>query len=356
MEQLLKQAKNIFILLFIGVLAVPTTVLAQTPEIDATLEAIRQREQEILQSQAAGAIGGITPDQQTVSQAGASITGGVAECAVGNLVGETLRNYLSNSLTSAVGGLVEREVPVKPVKQDQKEVATTVGNVAIFPSWDSIAFCLVNSIIDHIGRSTVRWIESGFQGNPVFVDDPEQFFRDFADLQAGGFIDGLGGGFLCEPFDVKIRLALLREYTSQYAGPQGFGRCTLTDVVDNVDGFLEGNFEQGGWRGWFELTQDPANNIYGSQYYANRALRNTVQTRRNLIELELGWGEGFLSFKDPETGKTTTPGRLIEDQINNRLNSPEQRLQIADEFDEVINALVNQLVKIALNEITSIGQ
>ena len=69
----------------------------------------------------------------------------------------------------------------------------------------------------------------------------------------------------------------------------------------------------------------------------------------------MDWGRGFLSFKDPETGEITSPGTIIEKQVNQRLGSGERRLEIADEFDEIVNALINQLIKIALSEVTSTG-
>jgi hypothetical protein len=59
-----------------------------------------------------------------------------------------------------------------------------------------------------------------------------------------------------------------------------------------------------------------------------------------------------LSSVDPTTKKITSPGSVIEKQVNERLFSGQRRLEIADEFDEVVNALVNQLVKIAVTEVT----
>ncbi|HYC34269.1 MAG TPA: Ig-like domain-containing protein, partial [Candidatus Paceibacterota bacterium] len=58
---------------------------------------------------------------------------------------------------------------------------------------------------------------------------------------------------------------------------------------------------------------------------------------------------------DPRYEKTGTPGQIIEESINQRLNSPQHRLEIADEFDELVSALVNQLIKTAISEVLSIG-
>jgi plastocyanin len=46
---------------------------------------------------------------------------------------------------------------------------------------------------------------------------------------------------------------------------------------------------------------------------------------------------------------------MIEAQANEAINSPRNRLEIADEFDEVIAALVSQLMSVALSEVTEQG-
>src|SRR5690606_16100507 len=64
-------------------------------------------------------------------------------------------------------------------------------------------------------------------------------------------------------------------------------------------------------------------------------------------------------FPDPEdpTGrKRLSPGALIEAQLAKRLGAPEDRLVLAEKFDQVINELVNSFVKIALNEMFEAGE
>jgi hypothetical protein len=53
--------------------------------------------------------------------------------------------------------------------------------------------------------------------------------------------------------------------------------------------------------------------------------------------------------------KTYTPGSVIQQQLESTLDLPKDRLAIADEFDEVVAALVNQLIKTALSEVTTGG-
>ncbi len=48
--------------------------------------------------------------------------------------------------------------------------------------------------------------------------------------------------------------------------------------------------------------------------------------------------------------KQTTPGNVISESLNKAIGSDTEYLQLADEFDELITALINQLVKTVLSE------
>ncbi len=64
--------------------------------------------------------------------------------------------------------------------------------------------------------------------------------------------------------------------------------------------------------------------------------------------------DGVQSTPD-EDGNIQTPGKIIQSQIEKRLGLDEDRLVLAKEFDEVVTALVDALIKIALDEILPDG-
>lgn len=285
---------------------------------------------------------------------------GTAGSCITALLGNFVVNTIGGLTTFAVDqalSLLGAEVPTKDdrVRSNtgslaRKETGTPIGPVN-GPSLDGLAFCLVNATIEALLQGTIEWAKSGFNGNPVFVDDPEKFFTGIGDVQVGMFLDDISNGFLCSPWDVQVRLRLLKSYTSHRAAA-----CTLTQVVDNVEQFIAGDFEQGGWRGWFSLTQDPNNNPYGSYLLLNRTLATKVSARTGQVAAEVSWGDGFLAFKDKETGKTTTPGYILARGLGDFLQIPRERITFADEFDELITELINQLVKVALHETLGFGQ
>ena len=321
-------------------------------------------------SQAEAAIKGVekeksAADSLTDQVAAQNAVQGVVTCSVGAMLANGLTsafaaaaaNIATEKTAEAVTALKEVPTNSKKANDDsrlitQKEVTMLkIFGFPILPGTDAIAYCLINTIIDYVAQSTIQWINSGFKGNPAFVDNPQQFFQDVADIEGGAFIEELTDGFMCEPFDINIQLGLLRHQLNTY-GHKGYaGKCTLSEIVQNTEQFVNGDFNQGGWKGWFSLTQDPYNNPYEAYNNYKNVLDARVASRKNQLKIELDWGNGFLSFKDPETGKTTTPGKLIEARLNERLGSGERRIEMADEFDEIVTALVNQLVKVALNEL-----
>jgi hypothetical protein len=233
------------------------------------------------------------------------------------------------------------------IKKDSgAESAKEIGNGEA--SLDAITGCLVNKTIEGILNGTIDWVNSGFNGNPAFIDDPARFFGDIADYEAAAFLDELSGGILCSHIDVQIRVNLAQNYNNQ---KYRYGRrCTLDDIANNIEGFVSGNFEQGGWDTWLTYTQNPYNNYYGALPTLELDLDNQIAKKQAAAAWEQR-NTDFLSIKDPVTGEITTPGELTESTVTKRLNTPIERLTFADEFDELTNSLINQFINISIGEL-----
>src|SRR3990167_1317680 len=239
------------------------------------------------------------------------------------------------------------------------------------PAWvkrliDAVGTGIAQAMIDRIVRSTIKWAQSGFQGNPAYVIDPRQYFTDLADGVAGEFILGSELGFLCSPFQTQVRLALQR----QYAESRPF-QCTLTGVVGNIDAFYS-DFSQGGWDGWFVMTQNNANNPYGAFINAQVELDSRLADAIGLENKKLDWDRGFRSFTTCKPGKElteaqaealrqqgmnfnagdcreddkqiSTPGSVIQEQLNEVLPSGLKKLQVAQSIDQLISAFATGLL------------
>ena len=207
---------------------------------------------------------------------------------------------------------------------------------------DAFAWQAGNILIDNVTNSIVNWINRGFEGGPAFVTNPEQFLSGVADQVAGEFIAGTELGFMCDPFQLQIRGALNFSHSSDFRI-----NCSLSDVIANAENFAkftEGDFNQGGWDGWFSMTQNANNNPYGAYAKANTELSVRIAGSQNIELLKLDWGNGFFSWED-ENGQIQTPGAVVETQLENVLGTNLDRLEIADEFNEVVGALAGYFVR-----------
>lgn len=310
----------------------------------------------------------------TTALLGAGISGGI----VCGLRSAYTSGAISAGTATALGlnttGIIR--VPVyDPSSAITAGSAVTQASLQTGDEGTGFAACILNVLakaaLQQITASVVNWINSGFKGNPSFITNYQQFFTNVADLAAGQFIQGTGLAFLCSPFKLQIKIAVAQSYANRNNAQS----CTLSKVINNVNGFMNGNFSQGGWPGLLSVTTMPTNNPYGAYAYAqiglvsaqNSALSNAtrnisptgflnmqqqscsgVTTYNTLPTAGLNSQAAQLSCPSNCSCKTTTPGSVIEGTLLKSLGSGVDRLGLASSLDQIISALTTQLITKAL--------
>lgn len=280
-------------------------------------------------------------------------------------------------------------VPPVPVSDDalrSKFVGVTVmGYTVPGFSWNGIYNLVMKTLLAQITDSIVNWINSGFEGAPSFVTDPQSFLLDVGDEVVGEFINEMTKfGWLCDPYRLNIQIALS-------LGIGSFKRqrkCTLTGIIKNFDNFVNGTFKEGGWKGWFYLTTNPNANPGTAFLSVQAELQKRIQQRKDLEVKKLDWGKGFMSWRTCEAYSASvssegsqssesggvlgsksqikdssnqshdcakwsdikTPGTVIESQLEHTLGTSLRQLELADDIDKIVGALVQQLVKTVLQK------
>ena len=279
---------------------------------------------------------------------------------------------------------------------------------------DGLAWHIAKIMVQQITASTVQWINSGFSGSPSFLTNPEGYFANVGDQITGDFIARTGAlSALCSPFNLDIRLAL----ALNQAGYTKSGQytCTLNSIISNVknssingmsiDGFINGDFKQGGWQAFIAMGQ-AQNNETGVYLQAQSDLLQRIGVRQGTINQSLIQGSGFLSWDDCNNISTTdvaniqddavltdtsalygsgnqtvilnpgtatggqqsiqkkvdnkgnvtyqqceskTPGSVINAQLEKQLGSGVDQLNIAGSINQIVDALLAQLVSQILN-------
>lgn len=271
-------------------------------------------------------------------------------------------SYLSKTFLSLTGIILvvsfiyvpqKAEAQITPAPGVQIPVADTF-NLPFFAFeankeslLDAVVFAAMKSVVNNMTSSVVDWVNSGFDGSPAFVTNEYQLNSNITELIFTDFIrDKVRTKYQDAPFANTLESTLIKKHTNNYTDA---GYTLDDDVAGDVDKFLEGDFSQGGWSGWYSLTQNPQNNIYGAILESDQEVDRRVSVGRELLENELDRGNGFLSKRDA-SGNIITPGSVIENQLNEALGSGLRQLELADEFNEVIGALISSLTRRVFSE------
>ena len=294
------------------------------------------------QQQALQAVAPVEDTQEVEDDSTSNLVGDIVECSISGLLSNVLTNVISDLLGSVLGNSTSQEVPVDEGTLRAKGTGETIYGLLTSVSWDALAYCLGNQLIYYVAQSTLEWINRGFDGNPVFVTDPSGFFQGIADFETENFIRSLGGGGICSEYQQGLQRNLSRNYLQTYDQ-----RASCTYAGDLTSALSGDSYQYGDY---LSLSR-PENNYYGALLLAQRELnaRTGASIDENRFLLDIG--RGFLSHRDPTTGLINTLGSTVADQVAERVNTPNERLIGADEFDEIVTVLVDSLIRVALNEV-----
>ena len=238
-------------------------------------------------------------------------------------------------------------------------------------SWDSIAWEIARFFLREFTTSIIDWIKTGqdpfFSGGTegtLFVTNIDQFLLDAADNAAGVFMaEHFGDAWdnLCVPFRLQVGIGLGHSYGRDYGSLKFQARCTLTDIVANVEDFYT-SFANGGWEAFLASSFYENNPLGLLTLEENISLsRETRAHSANLFDFLAGLGFPGLRECPPENqipgptqgGEplclnngyiTKTPGEAIHEQLEDALGEEIAKLVEADELDEIIAQLLQGLL------------
>ncbi len=166
---------------------------------------------------------------------------------------------------------------------------------------NGIAVTLAKNQLTSMTKATMNWVNTGFNGNPMYVRDVNSFM--------GSIEDEI----------LKSQLALFKNpgtSITDYPYGRGFAKMAINarSLKKDVMGGLKSDmtsylvpgatpetfakdFSQGGWNGWLAMTQIDRNNPFG---FTIRATEDLVEKQAKQVQTtkeELTQGGGYLSQK-----------------------------------------------------------
>ena len=199
--------------------------------------------------------------------------------------------------------------------------------------------------LQEVTKSTVNWINQGYHGSPLFLENPESFFNDIAQFEVRTLVDLYGYDTVKFPFGRDFALNAIYAYKSQLADNSSY---SLSNYLVNDPVLLknyQNDFSVGGWDGFLLNTMFPQNNYIGFQMLANEELAGRLEgragTATDRVNKLLDQGMGFLS---PQICQTNTS----YNDMKNEFNAPSPVAEMAkwekknpydtDELDDIMNS------------------
>lgn len=274
---------------------------------------------------------------------------------------------------------------------------------------DYIAYSAGQKLLTQLTNNTLKWIQGGFHGSPSFEVDVEEAFKQIADDIAGNLVLKLRGIATCE-FTTTYRDDL---QNSVYKAPKKYdyifdnqATCPFPQRANFTATEFYGETNKLTWD-LYNAMLDDSGNPYGIQAITSRELEKKTADALAKKAQANSWSNGFADIKDmndctyPESifatadslgkdpqylyllpaereakanelnaqmvsdpdfvrknkqyCKTTTPGKIVGDQLTKTLGVDMDRLGFADNMNKIISAFLDQVMQKAVRGVFGKG-
>lgn len=293
-------------------------------------------------------------------------------------------------------------LPVRASGMPVFDVANFITNTVqttIVETLNGIAWAVAKTAIQSMTKSIVNWINSGYQGEPAFSQNMQRDLRQVTDAASSVFLMNLNKniqeGLVESPFIAGMAQLSVNAYllaTSDDMLAQRL-KYTLLDYTQDSVAYMRGDWSKGGLRAWHSMTFQCGNDAVCVSFATQEELVNKISAEMRTFLTDLNNGRGFLSWKgecqlyesaqnannseveacranaiaegrDPDLGcfpmnednvslsdedtcveyDVLTPGSIVEQTLGITVNSPLRQLELADSINEIVGAVVTQMV------------
>src|SRR3989344_6002756 len=202
---------------------------------------------------------------------------------------------------------------------------------------------LAKRLLKEMTTSTINWINTCFYGAPLFLENPQTFFKDIGKYEIKTFIDQIGYDNVRFPFGKSFALNVIDSYNMQLQENAQYSLSKVTNDPILLESYRT-DFNVGGWNGFLMNTQYPQNNYLGSQMMFTdelaRRLAGTSANNAQKIQTTLQQGMGFLS---PQT----CPSNPLYNTLTNQFQRPSFKPKPFDPppYNDSVDSLGNPIIQ-----------
>ena len=244
--------------------------------------------------------------------------------------------------------------------------------------FDKVERAAAQVVLKSVTKDTVNWINTGFHGKPLYVQDTTAFLDNIRKRSITDLTNAIGLDPTKFPFGKTVAQQLINSTNGYFeqADVYSLNQVIAEQVPGATDKDFQNNFANGGWAA-FDASFNEGNNPYGfsmaaAQTLATRTSDTSQNSPTGQVLQQLARNGGFLDskscvnpanddleFPDPtcKQWQTDTPGSVIVNKLEDTLNIPQQQLGLGQDITTdtiaIINALLSQGVKYSLKQINT---
>jgi len=186
--------------------------------------------------------------------------------------------------------------------------------------YKQVLMTIAKRALQEVTKGVVNWINSGFHGSPMFLENPESFFKDIAKSEIKNLVDMFGYDSLKYPFGKDFAKNTINMYKQTLENNASYSLSKVMTDPEQLHNY-QNNFNYGGWNAFLVNTQYPQNNYIGFQMLATeelaRRVQGTASSAAEKIKDVVAQGQGFLS---PQ--KCMDPDTKYNDKMANQFQRP----------------------------------
>ena len=248
---------------------------------------------------------------------------------------------------------------------------------------------IAKKALKKITESTVNWANQGFEGKPLFLQNPDSFFTNIEHDEIKETVNEIGSDLERYPWGRGIAINKVRQARKESKSTTA-GRIGVFDLNTRFNLNSPEEIEQfysdtriGGWDGWTAMINNPNNNPIGFDLAVSNDLnKQTAQKTENWEKSIQGMILPMQKCADPsdttremedaarnskdmveyervrcKRWEDTTPSGLVADKISHALTSGERQSELSmalgSSLSQVFSALLDSLIDKGLSALAT---
>lgn len=163
-----------------------------------------------------------------------------------------------------------------------------------------ILMAVAKKALQEITKSTVNWINSGFHGSPLFLENSGSFFEDIVKSEIKTMVDTFGYDSVRFPYGKDFAISTINTYKRTLENNLAYSLSNVMSDPVQLNNYRH-NFDVGGWNAFLVNTQYPQNNYLGFRMMLEEELARKISSSPGVnnaitkVKETLQQGQGFLS-------------------------------------------------------------